>query len=297
MALFASILVSPPVQVATRTIKRLPPLRAMTETRRWRSWRHRLTLLIDRREDAIFTRFMRVPTQFDALVGPALDYVAPSVTGRPLRILDIGCSGGAEPYSIASELVRRRPDVAFEVAAYDIRREMLAKAESAVYTTDEVFPVETPPADFVAATFDERDGLYAVKPDITRRVTFGVADAFDPRLVEQTGTADIVFAQNLLYNFPRAVARRAFANLCQLLNPRAVLFIDGVDLDMREKLTREYGLVPLDFRVREIHDDARVIRGCGWPWHYWGLEPFSTAHRDWHRRYATVFLYDRALMV
>lgn len=292
--LVSTVLASPPVQVATRTLKRVPWIREFVGGNQWASTRHRLVLHLGPRKNEVFTRFLRVPTQYEALTGPVLDFLAPAVADRPLTILDVGCSTGAEPYSIASMLRRRRPEVDFSIAAYDFNPEMIAKAKRGWYHREEIHCAEPPPPDFIAATFEQRDRGYAVKSELARHVSFDVGDLFDPQWIARAGQADIVCAQNVLINFTRPQARRAFANLCQLLRPRAVLFIDGMDLDIRQQMTRDYGLIPLEFRVREIHEDARVIRGSGWPWHYWGLEPFAEG-RDW-RRYATVFLHERALM-
>jgi hypothetical protein len=77
------------------------------------------------------------------------------------------------------------------------------------------------------------------------------------------------------------------------MQSRAALFVDGMDLGLRRKLTRIHGLEPLDYRIEEIHNEARRERGTAWPYEYWGLEPFSKSKRDWKRRYATIFLRER----
>ncbi|HEU4994842.1 MAG TPA: CheR family methyltransferase [Gemmatimonadaceae bacterium] len=273
----------------TQTIKRLPPVRALIRSRAWQRLRHRMLLTISERDDSTFTRFLRAPTQFEALAGPVLAWVgADSPDREPVRIVLVGSSTGAEPYSIASVLRRTRPDVRFELAAYDLRNEMVERARNATYSECDVFS-NNPPADFVASTFIEREGNYVVQPSIAGCVSFGVADVMDPGLADRVGTADIVFAQNLLINFSRQKARAAFPNIARLLRPRSVLFADGMDIDLRARLTRDAGLVPLDYKIREIHEDVRTIRGDGWPWKYWGVESFAE-RPDWRQRYATVFL-------
>ena len=88
---------------------------------------------------------------------------------------------------------------------------------------------------------------------------------------------------------PKAAAR-AFNNIFSLLNPKAALFIDGMDVYLRNKLTRRNNLMPLEYKIGEIHNEARIARGAGWPYSYWGLEPFSASKREWQRRYSTIFM-------
>ena len=67
-----------------------------------------------------------------------------------------------------------------------------------------------------------------------------------------------------------------------------------MDIGLRQKWVHAQQLVPLNFRIEEIHNEARRARAPGWPYHYWGLEPFMTFSNDWQYRYATVYLKDDA---
>jgi len=122
-------------------------------------------------------------------------------------------------------------------------------------------------AEFADATFDIEDGCYVVKSDLRRRVVFAPADALDPGLKDQIGTSDIVYAQNLLLHLRPRAAKAAFRNICRLLNPKAALFVAGVDLPLLQAQTRKRGLVPLDYRIEEIYGEMRGYSD-GWPWHY-----------------------------
>jgi hypothetical protein len=75
-----------------------------------------------------------------------------------------------------------------------------------------------------------------------------------------------------------------------LLNSPSAVFLDGMDIDLRQKWTRIDKLLPLNFRVEEIHKEARRARAVGWPYKYWGLEPFRAFRGDWRRRYSTIYL-------
>lgn len=287
-AALAGLLTSRPVRATYRPLRRMLPFEALARSRWWQSMRFAMTQSYADRADKTFTSFMRVPTQFEALTDAVLPGVFGQQTSEALRIVVMGCSNGAEAFSIASVLSREYPSLDFAIDAYDLSDAMIAQAKSGRFPREHVVTVH-PSNDFVTSTFDAEDEAYIVKPAIARRVSFGVADLFDTSVIERIGTADIVFAQNVLINFPRPRAREAFQQVLRLLKQRAVLFIDGVDIDLREELTRAAGLRPLDYKIREIHDDARVIRGEVWPWVYWGLEPFAE-RRNWRERYATIYL-------
>jgi hypothetical protein len=220
-----------------------------------------------------------------------VDALAPAGEARPLEIVVLGCSIGAEPYSIASVLAARHPELKFRIRASDLDPAVIAQARLARFSARQVFATATIPRAFVQQTFEAAsDGAYVVKHEIARRVTFETADVLDPALPERMGTADIVYLQNLLVNMPIGVAKAGFLNACRLLGPRAALFVDGVPIGLRHRLTRAAGLIPLDFQIQAIHEDARQLHGAAWPWHYWGLEPFNMARRNWRARYATIFL-------
>jgi chemotaxis methyl-accepting protein methylase len=273
--------------VARAALKALPAVQVLVATDQWRSWRYRWTLLTARREYHSYTTFFRLPAQFVALGGPVLEFLGGGAQGLEIAVL--GCSSGAEPYSIAAYLSARCPGVPFRIRAIDLNPELVAAGRRAEYPAAQVLesPMDT---DLVTQTFDHQGDAFVVKPDIARHVTFEQGDMLDPNLGRVAGSADIVFAQNVLYHLPPRLSRRAFLNAYGLLKPRGAMFVDGMDVPQRTRLTRELNLRPLDFRVREIHEDARVLRGGVWPWTYWGLEPFSATARDAVRRYATIFL-------
>jgi chemotaxis methyl-accepting protein methylase len=221
-------------------------------------------------------------------------------SAKSLKITVMGCSTGAEAYSIASVLRQRHPDLLFTVYAYDIDAECIQKAERGRYTAQEVFNTDltgktTTTADFARATFDVEDDSYLVKSEVRKHVQFGLADALNPNLREQIGTSDIVYAQHVLIHLQSQDANRAFEGLCRLLNPKGALFVAGMDLHILQKQTRKHHLVPFQFKIREIYGEVNAFSG-GWPWNYKALEPFMTVPKEWQRRYATIFLKNAGQM-
>jgi chemotaxis protein methyltransferase CheR len=269
----------------------LPGGALLRETTAWKRLRHWISQRVDRRRDSHFTQFLRLPTQFSLLVGPvAADLQTDHRHAPPFRICVLGCSNGAEAFTIASVLTRHHPQMAFKVHGYDIDRASVEKARLARYDADEIFNNEIITDDFVRTTFDQDGDTYVIKPHIAARVQFDVGNVLNTDLPLTVGSCDIVFVQNLLFHLKPMLARRAFDNVLRLLRPGSVLFADGVDLDLRQKMVLRHGLAPVDYQVERIHDEARRARSVGWPYHYWGLEPFMTYPKNWKSRYATVFV-------
>jgi chemotaxis methyl-accepting protein methylase len=272
-----------------RTLKRVPLLDELTATPLYRHWRHQLTLALSRRRNRSFTQFMRLPTQYLALSGPVLDWVLPAV-GDELRILVVGCSNGAEAYSIASVLLAACPRLRFRVRGVDIDEVQLARARHGLYRAVEVHDNPLLPAGFVEQTFCPQGERLQVRPEIASLASFERGNALDLGLRHKLGQAEILFAQNFLYHLRPRIAAAAFDNLVSLLAPRAALFVDGMDLGLRERLTRRHRLQPLHYQLEQIHEEARRGRGSFYPYVYFGLEPFRTVQTEWQRRYATIFL-------
>ncbi len=203
--------------------------------------RHRACIASAEHSDShTYTSFYRSPPQLAALTGPVIDHVT-AAGPTEVSILVLAGSNGAEAYTIASELIARRPDLSFSITASDLHEETVAKAVAATYTLDEITQDQDVPAEFIERTFDRAGDAYTVKEHIRSHVTFTQADLLDPALHEQFDQADIVIAQNVLFHMPTELARRAFANIIGFLKPHAVLLIEGMDLDMRVELTRPPG--------------------------------------------------------
>jgi len=254
--------------------------------------RHRALQASARRSQShTYTSFYRVPAQLDAFTGPVMDFLLQGrAAGAPLTINLFAGSNGAEAYTLASVLRRARPGLDFHIHASDLHAEMVAKAVSARYTRDEVLHSEEVTPEFVAMTFDTVGGDFVVKPEVRAHVSFMQANLLDPGVDRRYGPADVVVVQNVLFHLDPEQARYAFNNVVRFLKPRSVLFVDGVDLDLKVELTRAAGLAPLDYRYREIYDAGRRHVSLAWWRHYYGAEPRSFLQRDPVRRFGTIFL-------
>jgi chemotaxis protein methyltransferase CheR len=244
----------------------------------------------DRTQSHTYTCFLRTPSQLEAVAGPVLEFLGGRALGRPLEILVLACSNGAEAYTLASFLSKRLPDVDFRITAADLHQEMVESARAASYSEDEALQSQYVRPDFIAQTFDKVGERYVVKPEIRARVSFTQANLLDTELSKKLASADIVTAQNVLFHLKPNDARKAFDNIVKLLKPKSVLLVDGMDQPLRTELTLRHGLEPLDFKIKDIYQESRVHTPLDWWRYYWGSEPYSPFRRDRVRRYCTVFL-------
>lgn len=261
------------------------PSRIKTLLRHIKHW---LVVKTAPRKNRVYTQFYRFPNQYRALIERIVPRIRAQRDG-PLQILVFGCCSGAEPISLASVLKKQFPDLDFQIRAYDIVPEVIERAQSPLYSEEEVFQGPFVTDTFVAETFEKTDEGYRVRPELMSHMTFAVGDMLDRVFIEGLGKVDLVFAQNVLFHLAPASARRAFANLNLTLRPGSALFINGMDVDMRVKLTKKFYLDPLEYLIEEIHNDARVDRGNSWAAAYWGRKPFSRRSREWIREHCTIY--------
>ena len=244
-----------------------------------------------RSQSHTYTSFYRSSAQLEAFTGPVMAFLLTGrAAGAPVTINLFAGSNGAEAYTLASALRQAHPGLEFHIYASDLHDEMVAKATGGRYTHDEVLhsPEITP--EFLVATFDIDGGDFVVKPQVRSHVSFARADLLDPDIDRQYGPADVVVVQNVLFHLEPEQARFAFRNAARFLKARSALLVDGVDLDLKEELTREAGLAPLEYRYREIYDAGRRHVSLAWWRHYYGAEPRSILQSDPVRRYGTIFL-------
>ncbi len=254
---------------------------------------HRRVLRSSRRSQShTYTSFHRSPCQLEALTSRVMPFVGRGSHPSTLSINIVACSTGAEAYTVTSELIAKFPDLDFDVCASDLHEETVAQATAAHYSSAEVFLNRDIPEEFVVRTFDSAGEKHIIKPEIRERISFTRADLLDPTLGTRFEPADIVFAQNVFFHLEPADAATAFENVLGLLKDRSALFIDGMELDLKERLTAKAGLMPLAYNCRKIYSCTRRHMPTRWWKYYYGAEPYVLFRRGKHRRYSTIFLRD-----
>jgi len=270
--------------------ERLPSrIRNLQAFRWYGAWLHSLVCLGARRQQFFGTFFLRNRPALELMVRLARQ----KPQGSTLRIAVLGCSIGAEVYSILWTIRSARPDLKVLLGAVDISKEILSFAERGIYAPDASHLVGASIFERLTETemvelFDWKGDQATVKSWLREGITWRLLDVADPELVNILGPQDMVVASNFLCHMAQAEAEKCLGNIAQLVSPGGYLFASGVDLDVRTKVALDLGWEPVRELLVEIHDGDRSLR-ADWPWAWWGLEPLNRKRHDWQTRYAAAF--------
>jgi SAM-dependent methyltransferase len=253
------------------------------------AWLHTMVCLRAKRQQYFGTFFLRNRAALELMRRLA----GQKAHGATLRIAVLGCSIGADVYSILWTIRSARPDLKVLLDAVDISKEILSFAEKGVYPPDTSQLVGA--SIFERLTEAERVEMFdwegdraKVKSWLREEITWQLRDAADPELLDILGPQDMVVASNFLCHLARGDAERCLRNIVRLVSPGGYLFVSGVDLDVRTKVALDLGWQPVPELIREIHNGDPSVR-ADWPWQWWGLEPLNQRRRDWRTRYAASF--------
>jgi SAM-dependent methyltransferase len=273
-----------------RIWERLPyRVRNLYLVRSYGAWLHTLVCLCRRRQQFYGTFFLRNR--------PALELMRRLADQKPLgstlRIAVLGCSIGAEVYSILRTIRSARPDLKVLLDAVDISKEILSFAEKGIYAPDTSQMVNA--SIFERLTEAEMTEMFnwegdqaKVKPWLREGITWHLGDAADPDLIRILDSQDMVVASNFLCHMVPADAEKCLCNIGRLVRPGGYLFVSGVDLNVRSKVAVDLDWEPVPELIAEIHNGDPSVR-ADWPWEWWGLEPLNRRKHDWQTHYAAVF--------
>jgi SAM-dependent methyltransferase len=210
-----------------------------------------------------------------------------------LRVAVLGCSTGAEAYSVAWRIRSARPDLKLILQAVDISQQAVKVARDGVYspvasqiTGTNLFDGMTQAE--IEELFDRDGDVVAVKSWIRQGVSWHVADVARAEIFDTLGPQDIVVANNFLCHMDAASAEACLRNIVRLVSPTGYLFVSGIDLDIRTRVAEDLGWNPLQELLEEIHNGDPRMR-VHWPWNYSALEPLNKRRPDWRLRYAAAF--------
>lgn len=272
---------------------------------------HALARIQNVRAQAFNTFFLRNRPELDLI----RRLVSTKNTGATVRVAVLGCSTGAEVYSIAWTIKTARPDLKLILHAVDVSNEAVGFARRGVYPLNARMAlngvrdcmaagrwrVGEPGSELVGAEifermtaaekaefFDLHEDAAAVKDWIKEGIEWRVADVRGPEILGTIGLQDVVVASNFLCHMEDPEAERCLRNIAQLVESQGHVFVSGIQLDVREKVARDLGWEPVAHLLEEIHDGDPCLRGL-WPCQYVGLEPLNKRTRDWRIRYAVAF--------
>jgi SAM-dependent methyltransferase len=261
----------------------LPPVRLYGD------FLHALVRTQGIRGQAFATHFLRNRPQLELLrrlVGRLPD-------GAALKVAVLGCSTGAEAYSVAWRIRSTRPDLRLTLHAADISKQAVEVGECGLYsltgrqwTKTDIIGRMTQGE--IEELFDRDGDLLTVKSSIKDCIKWYVGDVAEPEILDALGPQDIVVANNFLCHMDPPMAERCLRNIARLVSPDGYLFVSGIDLDVRTKVARDLGWHPLQELLEETHEGDPCMNAC-WPFHYAGLEPLNKRREDWQLRYASAF--------
>jgi chemotaxis methyl-accepting protein methylase len=300
------------LRLSQRLWEALPsPLAALRPVDSYGQFLHRLARIQCLRAQAFSTFFLRNRPQLE-LMGRLLN--AEHRSDR-LSVTVLGCSAGAEAYSVAWKIKSVLPAGRIVFHAMDISRDAVEFAKRGQYSL-RAKPTGTEMRDCLGAGrwllpqsnseltgsevfermttvemdefFDRRGDVAVVKDWIKEGINWHVGDVREPGILEDLGPQDVVVASNFLCHMEDAEAERCLRNIARLVKPGGYLFVSGIDLDVRTKVARDLGWRPVEDLLEEIHEGDPCLRNQ-WPCQYSGLEPLNKGKRDWKTRYAAAF--------
>jgi chemotaxis methyl-accepting protein methylase len=213
--------------------------------------------------------------------------------GSTLNIAVLGCSIGAEVYSILFTIRRARPDLNVRLCAVDNSTEVLKVASEGVYNNQSfdfggssIFQRITESEFSEMFEGDRREPR--VRSWLREGITWRLGDAGDPGLLRLLGPQDMAVASNFLCHMEASKAENCLRNIAGIVKRGGYLFVTGIDLHVRAKVARDLLWQPVPELIEEIHEGDPSLLG-GWPYWWWALEPLNKKRVDWQIRYAVAF--------
>jgi chemotaxis protein methyltransferase CheR len=175
------------------------------------------------------TLFFRDSTPFDHFRKVMLPALLKARSGeRTLRIWCAAASTGQEPYSLAMILDEMRPEIAgwrIEIIGTDIAREVLAKAEAAVYSQFEI--QRGLPIKLLLNHFEQEGDRWRLKERLRSMVTFRQMNLLEP--APGLGQFDIIFCRNVLIYFDLPTKAQVLKTMARHLKPDGFMTLGAAE--------------------------------------------------------------------
>lgn len=188
------------------------------------------------------TDFFREPNHFDFMAKVALPELG-ATGNRRIKAWSSACSTGAEPYTMAM-LMADASDKGiindFSILATDLSTEVLAKAQTGIYTKDLVAPVPKEYAQkYVMQPKDRHRNEVRITPKLRSKIGFGRLNLMNPSY-DIGEPVQIVFCRNVLIYFDKKTQAHVLQQLCKCLAKDGYMFIGhsesitGIDLPIKQ---------------------------------------------------------------
>lgn len=196
-----------------------------TDNARYREFVNKLTINV--------SEFFRNPERYQELFNQILPELLSR--GGPLRIWSAGCSDGSEPYSVSILIKELHAEDRVKVLATDFDREILKRAQEAVYKQNEVRHL---PVELLQKYFDVQEGQYMLSDAIKKMVEFRhhnlLVDSFEPNF-------DLIICRNVVIYFTEEAKEILYKKFYAALRPGGYLLVGGTEPILNY---RQYGFVP-----------------------------------------------------
>lgn len=249
----------------------------------WGRMIYTLVILRGGRGQLTTTYFFRNRAELQMLV----EIIRSLFTGQLIKIAVVGCSSGAEVYSIIHVLKKNLPVLNFEIRAYDIDGEALETAKMGIYpvASREVLKCN---ADEISELF-ERDGQnYKVRSQFKKNIHWELNDPTQEPLLSSIPKQDLVIANRFLFHMSKKNQRQTMIALSSMVRAGGYISVVGADLDVRTRVAKKLAWLPLTDNMESIHEGDDTMT-CDWPFEYWGLEPFDKQNKNKKTRYCSFF--------
>jgi chemotaxis protein methyltransferase CheR len=175
------------------------------------------------------TSWYRDREPFTALIDVVLPTILPQRANRTLRVWSAACSSGQEPYTIAMELQEKLPaGWNFEIMATDISDEMLARAESGVFSQLEMN--RGMPAPQLVKHFERAGTGWRISSALRSRITFRKLNLAVP--LPALPPFDVIFLRNVLIYFDLETKRSILGRIRGAMRPDSWLFLGSAETTM-----------------------------------------------------------------
>lgn len=175
------------------------------------------------------TSFYRNPPQLKVFQDKILPEVIESqrkLGQKRLNIWSAGCSTGEEPYTLAiilHEVLRKEISAwSVKITANDLSEAVLQSARRGVYND---YTLRTTPKDIVGKYFVPEEGMFKVKPEVKRLVSFGPINLSDRVALKRIDRSQVVFCRNVIIYFDDEMKKKAISGFYDNLVTGGFLFI------------------------------------------------------------------------
>ena len=205
---------------------------------------YRFACLHDRRQH-FATFFLRNRAELQLL----LRLAEQTPRGAQLRMTILGCSKGAEVYSMAWIIRSARPDIDLRIQAIDISAEIVEFAEKGVYSLRKPQPQDLSTEDavqrkggapiptsdqhawiFERLSQEETGSMFEIRGEdatirdwLRKGITWQSGDAGDPELAAKLGKQDILVANTFLCHMRPPEAEKCIRNVGRFVKPGGYL--------------------------------------------------------------------------